>query len=77
MRLHTPRAEQRRARQGLWLALGLAAILVAYPLGLVLVSLGAPNITWTLGFVVLLVAAVVAAIAFGRNVRHRDRPHPP
>ena len=64
-------ARTRRSAQGLWLAVGLVAILAGYPIGLALVSLGAPD-WWSPVYMVLVVVAIVAAIGFARWMKHRE-----
>lgn len=62
----------RRSMQGMWLGIGLTAILAGYPLGLVLVAMGAPD-WWTPVYGILLLVALGAAFGFASWTSRRKR----
>ncbi|HWH08633.1 MAG TPA: hypothetical protein VNX21_05490 [Candidatus Thermoplasmatota archaeon] len=63
-----------RSRRAAWLVGGLAALLIGYPVGFVLVMGRAWSGSFTLVYVALAVAAVIAAFGFSRIGRRRSRP---
>ena len=72
----TQTASQRSRRAG-WLIVGLAALLIGYPLGFFLVMGGVWNTTFTVVYAVLAVVALIAAFGFaqarGRRSLRVDR----
>ena len=62
-----------RSRRAGWLIAGLAALLLGYPLGFVLVAGRAWNDSFTLLYVLLAVVAIAAAFGFARVRGRRPR----